>query len=122
MVQHLLNTVQELRDLFLEMFCATRTAVNDPLMQPSGMAQRRSFLVLEEGEIDGTTGCRAEDEDDDTAPRQKPVTLEHYGIDISGNETGSILRELKKCFKDDYLGDWAGFTISVFQHSPKVDI
>ena len=31
-------------------------------MQPSGIAQRRSFLVLEEGEIDGTTGYCAEDE------------------------------------------------------------
>ena len=41
--------VQELRDLFLEMFCTTRTAVDNPMMQPSGMAQRRSFLVLEEG-------------------------------------------------------------------------
>ena len=56
--------VQELRDLFLEMFCATRTAVDNPMMQPSGMAQRRSFLVMDEGEIDGTTGYWAEDEDD----------------------------------------------------------
>ena len=56
--------VQELRDLFLEMFCATRTAVDYPMMQPSGMAQRRSFLVMDEGEIDGTTGYWAEDEDD----------------------------------------------------------
>ena len=56
--------VQELRDLFLEMFCATRTAVDNPMMQPSGMAQRRSFLVMDEGEIDGTTGFWAEDEDD----------------------------------------------------------
>ena len=57
-------TVQELRDLFLEMFCTTRTAVDNPMMQPSGMAQGRSFLVMEEGEIDGTTGYWAEDEDD----------------------------------------------------------
>ena len=56
--------MQELRDLFLEMFCATRTAVDNPMMQPSGMAQRTSFLGLEEGEIDGTTGYWAEDEDD----------------------------------------------------------
>ena len=34
------------------------------MMQPSGMAQRRFFLVLEEGEIYGTTGYWAEDEDD----------------------------------------------------------
>ena len=51
--------VQELRDLFLGMFCATRTAVDNPMMQVSGMAQRRFFLVLEE-----TTGYWAEDEDD----------------------------------------------------------
>ena len=44
--------VQELRDLFLEMFCTTRAAVDNPMMQPSGMAQRRSFLVLDEGELD----------------------------------------------------------------------
>ena len=56
--------VQELRDLFLEMFCTTRTAVDNPMMQPSGMAQRRSFLVMDEGEIDGTTGYWAEGEDD----------------------------------------------------------
>ena len=56
--------VQELRDLSLEMFCATRTAVDNPMMQPSGMAQRRSFLVMDEDEIDGTTGYWAEDEDD----------------------------------------------------------
>ena len=56
--------VQELRDLFLEMFCATRTAVDNPMMQPSGMAQRRAFLVMDECEIDGTTGYWAEDEDD----------------------------------------------------------
>ena len=34
------------------------------MMQPSGMAQRRSFLVLEEGEMNGTCGYWAEDEDD----------------------------------------------------------
>ena len=47
----------ELGDLFLEVFCTTKTAVDHPMMKPSGMAQRRSFLVLEEGEIDRTSGC-----------------------------------------------------------------
>ena len=56
--------IQELRDLFLEMFCTTKTAVDNPLMQPSGMAQRRSFLVLDEGELEGTDGYWAEDEED----------------------------------------------------------
>ena len=56
--------IQELRDLFLEMFCTTKTAVDNPMMQPSGMAQRRSFLVLEEGELEGTDGYWAEDDED----------------------------------------------------------
>ena len=34
------------------------------MMQPSGMAQRRSFLVLDEGELEGTEGYWAEDEED----------------------------------------------------------
>ena len=48
--------VQELRDLFLDFFCTTKTAVDNPMMQPSGIGQRRSFLVLEEGELEGTDG------------------------------------------------------------------
>ena len=46
------------------MFCTTKTAVDNPMMQPSGMAQRRSFLVLEEGELEGTDGYWAEDDED----------------------------------------------------------
>ena len=34
------------------------------MMQPSGMAQRRSFLVLDEGELEGTDGHWAEDDED----------------------------------------------------------
>ena len=56
--------VQELRDLFLEMLCTTKTAVDNPMMQPSGIGQRRSFLVLEEGELEGTDGYWAEDDED----------------------------------------------------------
>ena len=36
--------VQELRDLFLEMFCATKTAVDNPMMQP--LAWHREDLSL----------------------------------------------------------------------------
>ena len=57
-------SVQELRDLFLEMFCTTETAVDNPMMQPSGIGQRRSFLVLEEGELEGNDGYWAEDDED----------------------------------------------------------
>ena len=46
------------------MLCATRTAVDNPMMQPSGIGQRRSFLVLEEGELEGTGGYWAEDDED----------------------------------------------------------
>ena len=56
--------VQELRDLFLEMFCTTKTAVDNPMVQPSGMAQRRSFLVLDEGDLEGTDGYWAEGDED----------------------------------------------------------
>ena len=56
--------VQELRDLFLEMFCTTKTAVDNPMMQPSGIGQRRSFLVLEEGELEGNDGYWAEDDEE----------------------------------------------------------
>ena len=58
------HNTQELRDLFLEVFCTTKTAVDNPMMQPSGMAQRRSFLVLDEGELEGTDGYWAEDDED----------------------------------------------------------
>ena len=34
------------------------------MMQPSGMAQRRSFLVLDEGDLEGTDGYWAEDDED----------------------------------------------------------
>ena len=56
--------VQELRDLFLDMFCTTNTAVDNPMMQPSGIGHRRSFLVLEEGELEGNDGYWAEDDED----------------------------------------------------------
>ena len=46
------------------MFCATKTAVDNPMMQPSGIGQRKSFLVLEEGELEGTDGYWAEDDED----------------------------------------------------------
>ena len=56
--------VQELRDLFLEMFCTTRTAADNPMMQPPSIGQRRSFLVLDEGELEGTDGYWAEGDED----------------------------------------------------------
>ena len=56
---------------------------------------------------------------DDTAPEQKPVTMDYYGQDISGNETDSILRKLKNRFKDSCHGDWAGFYNQCFPALPQ---
>lgn len=56
--------VAESRDLFLEMFCTTKTAVDNPMIQPSAIGQRRSFLVLDEGELEGAYGYWAEDDED----------------------------------------------------------
>ena len=56
--------LQELRDLFLDIFSGSKTAVDNPLMQPSGMAQRSFFLALEERDPDGAAGSWAEDDED----------------------------------------------------------
>ena len=52
-----------LRDIFIEMFCNPRTAVDNPLLNNTGHGGRRSFIVIDEGELDGA-GFWAEDEDD----------------------------------------------------------
>ena len=56
--------VGELRETFIEMFCTVKTAVDNPMMNPSGSGGRRAFLVIEEGELDGNFGYWAEDEED----------------------------------------------------------
>ena len=56
--------VGELRETFIEMFCTVKTAVDNPMMNPSGSGGRRAFLVIEEGDLDGSFGYWAEDEED----------------------------------------------------------
>ena len=56
--------VGEFRDVFIEIFCKLRTAVNNPMMNPSGSGARRTFLVLNEGELEGNFGYWDEDEED----------------------------------------------------------
>ena len=56
--------VAELREVFIELFCTMRTAVDNPMMNPSGSGGRRAFLVLDEGELEGNFGYWAEDEED----------------------------------------------------------
>ena len=53
-----------LRDIFIEMFCNPRTAVDNPLLNNTGHGGRRSFIVIDEGELDGSFGFWTEDEDD----------------------------------------------------------
>ena len=57
--------VMELGEVFIELFCTVKTAVDNPMMNPSGSGGRRAFLVLDEGELEGNFGYYwAEDEED----------------------------------------------------------
>ena len=56
--------IEELREVYLEVFCTTRTSVENPLLAPSGNAGRKSFLIIEEGYLDQHEGFWVEDEDD----------------------------------------------------------
>ena len=56
--------IQELREVNLEVFCTTRTSVENPLLAPSGHAGRKTFLVLDEGYLDTYEGFWVEDEED----------------------------------------------------------
>ena len=56
----------ELREVYLEIFCTTKTAVDNPLLAPSGHGGRKTFLVLDEGYLDNSEGYWVEDEDDGT--------------------------------------------------------
>ena len=42
---------------------------------------------------EGTEEPKKDINADDTAPEKKPVTMDYYGQEISGNETGSILKK-----------------------------
>ena len=52
----------ELREVYLEIFCTTKTTVDNPLLAPSGHGGRKTFLVIEEGYLDGSEGYWVEDE------------------------------------------------------------
>ena len=56
--------IQELREVYLEVFCTIRTSVENPLLAPSGHAGRKTFLVLDEGCLDTYEGFWVEDEED----------------------------------------------------------
>ena len=46
-------TYLQVKQLFMELFCTTRTGIADPTIRH---VKRSTFLVIEEGEYDGETG------------------------------------------------------------------
>ncbi|OLQ10788.1 hypothetical protein AK812_SmicGene5490 [Symbiodinium microadriaticum] len=56
--------LNELREVYLEIFCSTKTSVDNPLLAPSGHGGRKTFLVIEEGYLDNQEGYWVEDEED----------------------------------------------------------
>ena len=56
--------IQELREVYLEVFCTMRTSVENLLLAPSGHAGRKTFLVIDEGYLDNSEGFWVEDEED----------------------------------------------------------
>ena len=56
--------LNELREVCLEIFCTTKTSVDNPLLAPSGHGGRKTFLVIDEGYLDSHEGNWVEDEED----------------------------------------------------------
>ena len=49
---------------YLEIFCTTKTTVDNPLLAPSGHGGRKTFLVIDEDYLDNHEGHWVEDEED----------------------------------------------------------
>ena len=90
--------VGELRETFIEMFCTVKTAVDNPMMNPSGSGGRRAFLVLEEGDLDGSFGYWAEDEEDG-AEGFLDALEEYFGSGMT-----MITHGFKEDFKEEEQG------------------
>ena len=56
--------LNELREVYLEIFCTTKTSVDNPLLAPSVHGGRKTFLVIDEGYLDNQEGYWVEDEED----------------------------------------------------------
>ena len=54
-------TYQMVRDVFMELFCAPKSSLDNPNLRSSPTS--RSFCVMEEGEMDGLSGFWVEDDD-----------------------------------------------------------
>ena len=58
------HRIEELREVYLEVFCTTRTSVENPLFAPSGNAGKKTFFVIDEGYLDNFASFWVEDEND----------------------------------------------------------
>ncbi|OLQ02455.1 hypothetical protein AK812_SmicGene14698 [Symbiodinium microadriaticum] len=56
--------LSELREVYLEIFCTTKTSVDNPLLAPSGHGGLKTFLVIQEGYLDNQEGYWVEVEED----------------------------------------------------------
>ena len=63
--------LNELREVYLEIFCTTKNSVNNPLLTPSGHGGRKAFLVIEEGYLDNQGGYWVEDEEEEDASSRR---------------------------------------------------
>ena len=91
--------VGELRETFIEMFCTVKTAVVNPMMNPSGSGGRRACLVFDEGDLDGSFGYWDEDEEDGAEGFLDALSLG------SKEDFKEEEREKEKEDQDEYFSD-----------------
>ena len=48
--------LNELREVYLKIFCTVKTSVDNLLLTPSGHGGRKTFLVIEKGYLDHQEG------------------------------------------------------------------
>ena len=72
----------------------TQTDFPEQSEQPGSSHQREEpASSVGSQQREGTEEAKKDINADDTAPEKKPVTMDYYGQQISGNETGSILKK-----------------------------
>ena len=90
-----ISSKSELRETFIEMLCTVKTAVDNPVMNPSGSGGRRAFLVFEEGDADCNFGYWAEDEEDGAEG------FLHSSEDVFGSGMRMTTHGFKEDFKEE---------------------
>jgi len=82
----------------------------EPHVPPGSSSEKEEPVPPERSSEKEESGEKKADiQNDDTAPEEKPAQRFYYDQDITGNEDDSVFRKLKGCFSDDYHGEWAGF-------------